>query len=308
MVFAKTSHHRERDSLMDILALFCDIDDFCLFFEPLWKQKLLTNQQRQRNSTLCLSEVMTIITLFHASHYRDFKSYYTKHVVEHLAWAFPRLVSYNRFIELLPSALIPLCGYLQTRKGQCSGISFIDSTCVKVCHNRRIHSHKVFDGYARRGKTSVDWFFGFKLHLVINDCGELLAIRLTPGNTDDRRPVPELVKELFGKLFGDKGYISQTLCETLCEQQLHLVTKLKRGMKNRLMTMFDKIMLRKRAIIESVTDQLKNISQIEHSRHRSVVNFFVNLIAGLIAYTHREKKPSLNIRVKEQLQLPSLVF
>ena len=288
---------------MDILALFCDIDDFCLFFEPLWNERLLESRQRNRLSTLCLSEVMTIITLFHASRYRDFKSYYTEHVLKHLAWAFPRMVSYNRFVELMPAALVPLCGYLQSRKGQCSGISFIDSTSLRVCHNRRIHSHKVFAECARRGKTSVDWFFGFKLHLVINDRGELLSVRLTPGNTDDRRPVPELVKGLFGKLFGDKGYISQPLFDLLYGEGVQLVTKLKRGMKNRLMPVFDKIMLRKRAIVGSVMDQLKNISQIEHTRHRSVANCLVNLVAGLIAYTWREKKPSLNIRIKEQLQL-----
>lgn len=288
---------------MDILALFCDIDDFCLLFEPIWRKQLLETRQRHRAATLCMSEVMTILILFHASSYRNFKAYYTGHVLKHMAWAFPRLVSYNRFVELMSPALVPLCGYLQSRKGQCSGISFVDSTSLKVCHNRRIHAHKVFRGCARRGKTSVDWFYGFKLHLVINDCGELLSVRLTPGNTDDRQPVPELVKGLFGKLFGDKGYVSQALFELLYDDGVQLVTKLKKKMKNRFMVMFDKIMLRKRAIIESVTDQLKNISQIEHSRHRSGANFFVNLIAGLVAYTWREKKPSLNIRVKEQLQL-----
>jgi hypothetical protein len=295
---------------MEILPLFCDIDDFCQFFEPLWKRRLLSSGERRRERAghLRLSEVMTIIVLFHSSAYRNFKAYYTEQVLKNYWWAFPRLVSYQRFVELMPQALVPLCGYLQTRKGRCSGISFIDSTSLKVCHNRRIHSHKVFAGCARRGKTSVDWFFGFKLHLVINDRGELLNVRLTPGNTDDRRPVPEMVKQLFGKLFGDKGYISQPLFEALYEDGLQLVTRLKRNMKNRLASMFDKIMLRKRAIIESVVDQLRNISQIEHSRHRSVANCFVNLLAGLIAYTWREKRPSLNIRVKEQLQLPSLVF
>lgn len=292
-----------RSSLVDILPLFCDIDDFCLLFEPLWRQKLLETRQRNRPSALCLSEVMTIITLFHASSYRNFKAYYTEQVMKHYAGAFPRLVSYNRFVELMPSALVPLCGYLQSRRGRCSGVSFVDSTSLKVCHNRRIHSHKVFAGCARRGKTSVDWFFGLKLHLVVNDRGELLSLRLTPGNVDDRRPVPELVKGLFGKLFGDRGYVSGPLFEALYYEGVQLVTKLKRGMRNRLMPFFDKIMLRKRAIIESVTDQLKNISQIEHSRHRSVANCFVNLLGGLIAYTWREKKPSLNIRVTERLQL-----
>ncbi len=159
---------------MNILALFCDLDDFCLLFEPLWRKRLLETRQRERASTLCLSEV--IIVLFHSSGYRNFKTFYTEHVMKHLAWAFPRLVSYNRFVELMPSALVPLCGYLQTRKGQCSGISFIDSTSLKVCHNRRIHSHKVFAGCARRGKTSVDWFFGFKLQKSFSFFG-LVQIR-----------------------------------------------------------------------------------------------------------------------------------
>jgi hypothetical protein len=295
---------------MDILPLFCEIDDFCRLFEPLWKRRLLSSGARRRDRAprLSLSEVMTIVVMFHASAYRNFKAYYTECVLKNYSGAFPRLTSYQRFVELMPRALVPLCSYLQTPKGSCSGISFIDSTSLKVCHHRRIHSHKVFAGCARRGKTSVDWFFGFKLHLVINDCGELLSLRLTPGNVDDRRPVPELVKELFGKLFGDRGYISQPLFETLYDSGVQLVTRLKTNMKNHLVSIFDKIMLRKRAIIESVVDQLKNISQIEHSRHRSVANCLVNLLAGLVAYTFREKKPSWNIRVKEQLQLPALVF
>jgi len=293
---------------MDILPVFCGIDDFCLFFKPVWEtQQLSAARQRHRAASLTLSEVMTLIVMFHASGYRNFKTFYTEYVAKHLISAFPKLVSYNRFVELMPSALVPLCCYLHSRRGECSGISFVDSTSIAVCHNRRIHSHKVFAGCAERGKNSVDWFFGFKLHLVINDCGELLSVRFTPGNTDDRTPVPVLARTLFGKLFGDKGYISQTLFEALFAEDVQLITKLKTNMKNKLMPMFDKIMTRKRAIIESVNDQLKNISQIEHTRHRSVANFFVNLVAGLIAYTFREKKPSLNIRVKEQLQLPALV-
>src|SRR5437660_2285643 len=263
MEFAKTPISTKEALSMDILPVFCDIDDFCQFFEPLWKKRLLSSGERHRDRAgyLSLSEVMTIIVMFHSSAYRNFKAYYTEHVMKNYLWAFPRLTSYQRFVELMPAALVPLCGYLQTRLGRCSGISFIDSTSLKVFHNRRIHSHKVFEGCARRGKTSVDWFFGFKLHLVTNDCGELLSLRLTPGNVDDRRPVPELVKDLFGKLFGDKGYLSQPLFETLFDDGLQLITRLKTKMKNRLISMFDKIMLRKRAIIESVMDQLKNISR-----------------------------------------------
>ena len=295
---------------MDILPLFCDIDDFCLLFEPAWRRRLLSGGacRRHKPGALSLSEVMTILVLFHLSGYRNFKAFYTEHVMKHLAGSFPRLVSYQRFVELQRDALAPLWCYLHTRFGDCTGIAFVDATTLAVCHNLRIPQHKVFLDSARRGQSSMGWFYGFKLHLVINDRGELLSVRLTPGNTDDRRPVPELVKGLFGKLFGDKGYVSQPLFETLYDGGVQLVTGLKRGMRNRLLPLLDKIMLRKRAIIESVNDQLKNISQIEHSRHRSVANCFVNLLGGLIAYTWREKKPSLNIRVKERLQLPALVF
>jgi hypothetical protein len=294
----------------DIVALFCDIDDFCQDFEPPFRKHLLQDGtiKRQKRGTLCLSEVMTIIVWFHQSGYRNFKDYYTKEVTKHLSWAFPDLVSYNRFVELMSSALVPLCCYLKTKKGVCSGISFTDSMSIAVCHNRRISSHKVFSKVAKRGKNSVDWFYGFKLHMIVNDRGELVSIRLTPGNVDDRQPLPDMVKGFFGKLFGDKGYISQQLFELLFNQGLQLVTRLRANMKNKLMPMFDKIMLRKRILIETIQDQLKNISQIEHSRHRSIVNFLVNVVAALVAYSCREKKPSLNIRACEFTQLPVVIF
>ena len=288
---------------MDTLPIFCDVDDFCTAFAPVWQQFLLPAppKLRQRAFGLCLSEVMTIVIQFHQSGYRTFKAYYTEQVLAHQHAEFPGLVSYNRFIELLPQTLVPLCVYLKTRFGTCSGISFVDSTKLSVCHNRRIWGHKVFADYAERGKTSVDWFYGFKLHLVVNDCGELLRITVTPGNVDDRAVVPDLVKDLFGKLFGDKGYISQPLFEQLWQDGVQLITKLKKNMKERLLPEFDKLVLRKRGIIESIVDQLKNISQIEHTRHRSVYNFFVNLIAGLVAYTFQEKKPSLHLRDRHLL-------
>jgi hypothetical protein len=293
-----------------ILPLFSDIDDFCQSFEPTFKTKQLASGtvERHRKTTLALSEVMTIIVWFQQSGYRNFKDYYRKEVCQLLRDEFPKLVSYNRFIELMPAALVPLCFYLQTRKGKTAGVAFIDSLPIAVCHNRRIHSHKVFAQIAQRGKSSVDWFFGFKLHLIINDQGELLSFHLTPGNVDDRKPVPKMSEGLFGKLFGDRGYISKSLQQVLREQNLELITKIRKNMKNRLLSVFDQIMLRKRALIETVNDQLKNICQIEHTRHRSAANFVVNVVAALIAYTYKEKLPSLNIRVKELEQLPALVF
>jgi Transposase DDE domain len=215
-------------------------------------------------------------------------------------------VSYNRFVERLPGVLVSLCCFLVSRFGQCSGISFIDSTKRSRCHNRRIGSHKVMAEFAAWEKTSVDWFYGFKLHLLINDQGELLGVKITTGNVDDRDPVPELARTLFGKLFGDRGYISQALFEQLWERGVQLITKLRKNMKNKLLPLFDKLLLRKRLIIETVNDQLKNISQIEHSRHSSPFNFFVNLMAGLVAYTFREKKPSLNLSLPQAL--PAVVL
>ncbi len=284
--------------MLSLEELFCCVDDFCQKFEPQWRQQLLANglQHRRRERNLCLSEIMTILIAFHQSSYRNFQAYYQDLVQAQWRSAFPSLVSYQRFVELTPSALLPLCAYLRECFGSCTGISFLDSTSLKVCHNRRIQQHKVFENLAARGKTSVDWFFGFKLHLVVNDKGELLNFTLTPGNTDDRQPVPKLLQQLFGKVFADKGYISQTLAKRLLETVgVQLITKLRRNMNNRLMPLSFRLLLRKRAIIETVIDQLKNISQIEHSRHRSPVNCMVNIVCALIAYCHQPKKPSIAI-------------
>ncbi len=282
-----------------LLELFCDVDDFCQEFLPIWNQQLFSSgeKQRQRARSLTMSEIMIILIAFHQSHYRDFKAYYCEHVLKNWTAEFPGLVSYTRFIEYVPSVLIPLMVFLRTCcLGRCSGISFIDSTSLDVCLNQRIHSHKVFAGLAARGKTSTGWFFGFKLHLVVNDQGELLAVCITPGNVDDRKPVPRLAKKLFGKLFGDQGYISQPLANTLRQMvDLQLITKLRNNMKNQLMLLTDRLLLRRRAIIETIIDQLNNISQIEHSRHRSISNFFVNVLCGLIAYSRRSSKPSLGL-------------
>lgn len=283
---------------MSLLELFIHVDDFCLIFLPFWERKLLNDgtKKRRRTGQLSISEIMTIIIYFHRSQYRNFKAYYTELVCKHLRTEFPNLVTYERFVILMSSAFGPLSAYLKSLYGHCSGISFVDSTALSVCDNHRIHNHKVFEGIAERGKGSMGWFYGFKLHLIVNDCGELLACQITPGNIDDRKPVPTLCKRLFGKLIADRGYISQSLSKQLLETfNIQLITRLKKNMKNRLTPWLDKLLLRKRAIIESVVDQLKNISQIEHTRHRSPINCFINIIAGLIAYCHQPKKPSLNI-------------
>lgn len=177
-----------------------------------------------------------------------------------------------------------------------------DATALRVCRNQRINRHKVFADLAARGKTSLGWFYGFKLHLVVNDRGELLACQLSPGNLDDRKPVPVLAQRLFGKLCGDKGYLSRPLVAELLETcQVHLITFARANMKGNLLHQDDALLLRKRAIMETINDRLKNISQIEHTRHRSPLNFVVNLFAGLIADCLRPKKPSLHLYQKPLL-------
>lgn len=237
--------------------LFCNLDDFCCEFEPQWRSQLLSQglKTRRRDRQMSLSEIMTILVAFHQNHYRNFKHYYLDHVCVYWRNEFPRLPSYQRFVEWMPSTLLPLCVYLKRCCGKCTGISFIDATSIKVCHNRRIPRHRVFQKIAARGKTSVDWFFGFKLHLIVNERGELLNLQITPGNTDDRQPVLDLVQSLFGKIFADRGYVSQSLATNLLENfGIQFFAKPRRNMKNRLMLLSDKLLTRKRSIIETVID------------------------------------------------------
>ena len=177
-----------------------------------------------------------------------------------------------------------------------SGIS-ADSTCVPVCHNKRITRNKVFKGYAEIGKSTMGWYFGFKLHLICNERGELLNFMLTKANVDDRNDdvFNRLSDNVFGKLFADKGYISQKLFDRLFNDGINLVTGLKCNMKNKLIPLYDKILLRKRSVIETINDELKNVAQLVHSRHRSVYNFCMNVLSVLVAYSFYEKKPSINI-------------
>lgn len=283
---------------MDLTQVFCDVDDFYQAFEPQWLQSIVSMgiSFRPRRRKLGPSEVMTLMIMFHQSGYRTLKDYYLKHVCVVLKKEFPNLPSYNRFVELQRDAMIPLFFLMYSMFGHCSGVSFVDSTKLKVCHKSRAKRHKVFAPWATWSKDSIDWYFGFKLHLVINDMGELLAFRLTPANCDDRSMVPDMARGLFGRLYGDKGYISQALFEELFEKGLTLLTTIRRNMKPRMMTIFDRLMLRKRALIETVNDHLKNQCQIEHSRHRSPFNFVVNVLSGLVAYSMKPKKPSLDIR------------
>ena len=190
--------------------------------------------------------------------------------------------------------------------GKCSGISFVDSTMIPVCHNLRRYANKVFKGMATDGKGTMGWCHGFKLHLLCNDSGEIITFCLTGANVDDRdkRVWTVFAKELYGKVFADRGYIKQALFEELFDRGIHLVHGLRANMKNRLMFMWDKIMLRKRYIIECINDMLKNKANIVHSRHRSIHNFIMNICAALTAYCFFENKPeAMPVHVEKSAQM-----
>ncbi|WP_434339308.1 IS982 family transposase [Motilimonas cestriensis] len=289
-----------------LVELFCDVDDFCNVFIPQWQQQLLEDgtQKRRRDSRMSTSEIMTIVVSFHMSHYRDFKNYYLGYVSLMYKKEFPNLLSYTRFLALMPKVIVPMCAYFTSLQGKPTGVEFIDSTTIKVCHNIRIPRHKNFDGIAQRGKGTMGWFYGFKLHLIVNHLGEIVVAKVTTGNVHDTQPVRELAEGLTDRLYGDKGYLSKALEADLLEQGVTLITTVRKNMKPKAIALWDRVMLSKRFIIETINDQLKNISYIEHSRHRSMNGFMLNLIAGLVAYCLKDNKPHLNLT---DVELNSLV-
>ena len=282
-----------------VTELFCIIDEFCKHFEAenAGRQFLGDDdvKRRRRKVSLSDSEIITILLYFHFGSFRNFKHYYMFFIKGTLKSYFPDAVSYNRFVELESRVFFPLMFFLNLRAfGRCTGITFVDSTMIPVCHNLRRYANKVFKGIATDGKRTMGWCHGFKLHLACNDRGEIIAFVLTGANVSDKNPevFKVLAKRLYGKLFADKGYISQKLFDFLFEDGIQLVTGLRVNMKNKLMPFYDRMMLRKRYIIETINDMLKNKAQIVHSCHRSVSNFIMNLISALRAYYFFDNKPS----------------
>ena len=281
-----------------VTEIFCIIDEFCKHFDAENAQKVLISSKvtsrRRRAASMSDSEIMTILLLFHFGSYRNFKHYYLSFIKLVLKKEFPTAVSYNRFVELEGRVFFQMMFFLNLQAfGKCTGITFVDSTMIPICHNLRRYANKVFKGIATDGKGTMGWCHGFKLHLAYNDRGEIVAFVLTGANVSDKDPevFKVLAKRLYGKLFADKGYISQRLFDCLFEDGIQLVTGLRVNMKNKLMPFYDRMMLRKRYIIETINDMLKNTAQIVHSRHRSVGNFIMNIISALGAYCFFDNKP-----------------
>lgn len=279
-----------------LIELFICLDDFCITLEE-WKsfqpqfQHSVTNQPLMSDS-----EMLTILVFYQFSGYKCFQYYYQQHVSLSLRSYFPELVSYERFVALIPRLLPGLYVFLKWRTllSIRTGWYIIDSKPLAVCHNRRIHSHKVFDGQATRGKSSMGWFYGFKVHLIINQQGEIINFIFTPGNVADNNQgvLKHLFAGLKGKCFADKGYMT-VLFEEFYQQGFQLITKVRSNMKNKLLLLEDKLKLRKRAVVESVNDILTSVFDLEHTRHRSAVNAMAHMLAALTAYCFYDGKPSV---------------
>lgn len=299
-----------------ITEIFCAADEFCKEFAQIIKENQQTaiddgKKRRNRQHEMSDSEIITILILYHFGTFANFKHFYLHYIKVHLKKDFPKSLSYNRFVAIEHKVFIPMMLFLNlVCFGKCTGITFVDSTKIAVCHNKRIFNHKVFKNLAQRGKSTMGYFYGFKLHFICNDKGEILSFFFSPGNTDDRNVnvFNVLKKKLFGKLFGDKGYISASLFEMLFQDGIHIVTGIKSNMKNRLMPLRDKILLRKRSVIETINDELKNICDIEHSRHRSIHNFLMNLIAALGAYCFFDKKPAIKLDFEPNMAQLALFY
>src|SRR3989339_1075770 len=217
-----------------LTEIFYHSDNFCKEYEKYLQEIGISNDNKGKKGPkekLSLSEIMTIVIYFHHSKFRTFKDYYSFLKLYHNN-AFHNFVSYNRFVELQKQILVVLMLFFSTRCSKnATNISFIDSTSLKVCHNKRISSNKVFKNIASRGKTSVGWFYGFKLHIVINEYGEIVGFSITPGHVADNdiRVVDKLTKNIFGKLFGDKGYLSEKLFKRLYKRGISLITKIRKN-------------------------------------------------------------------------------
>lgn len=287
----------------DIEAIFYYADEFCKGFQKYLESiavddKEVAKSNAGRPRVLTLSEAMTIEIFFNFSGFKSFKDYYCRYVLGYLKQtnAFTNLPTYNRFVELKKELFVPTTLFLKSLLGDCTGISYIDSFKIEACHILREKSHKVFKGVARKGKTSTGWFFGLKLHLIVNEKGELISLQITSGNVADNNHdlLRTLLKNTHGKIFGDKGYrVKQDFFEELFNNGNALFAKFKKNMKNKLVQFGDKIFLRGRGMIESVGDILKCHFQLQHTRHRSAINAFVHILSTLVAYCFREDKPHI---------------
>lgn len=289
-----------------LTTIFCQIDDFCKELDKniSQSQSLLTSPIKGNRGPECclsISEIMTVQILFQMIGYRNFKTFYVGFLQVFWKKYFPNLPSYQRFVELMNRAIFPLALFIQTNCGKKTGIYYIDGSCLPVCHIKRSRRNKVFKQIAEYGRTSVGWFFGLKIHLVINNLGELIAFKITKGSVNDSVAAKSLLSSLEGLAFGDKGYIGKKLFDELFKNGLKLITRKRKNMKEKLiLSDYEKQLLNQRNIIETVFDCLKHKYHIWHTRHRSMLNAMTNLMAALAAYIIEPLKMSAFKLLKEE--------
>lgn len=276
------------DMIHQLVTIFCELDDFCKEFNQHAQTYLLEGPSKGKRGptcTLSTSEIMTILILFQMVRFRDFKTFYNGFLTVYWHAYFPSLPSYNRFVELISRAIFPLTLFTQLKAGKRTGIYYIDSSCLPVCHLKRQKRHKTFESIAEFGRTSIGWFFGLKLHIVMNDKGQLMAFKITKGNRQDGKAAESLLTTLQGLVFGDKGYIGKKLFDELLKQGLKLITRTRKNMKEKpALSPYEKQLLNQRNLIETVIDHLKHHYQVWHTRHRSILNALTHLVAALSAY------------------------
>ena len=288
--------------MIDLTELYVEIDDFCRKFSESLNNKLLGEKSKKINIDTCglnLSEVLTILVFYHYSRFDCLKHYYLIKVSRELKQYFPKLPSYNRFNERIQDVALLGALFLQYKQVSFSGVGYIDSTPMEVCTKKRTSSHKVFKFVAALGKSSKGWFYGFKLHVICDFMGNIVRCRITAGNQNDLKVAVSMLKDFKGKIYGDKGYIGKKEFMQLLDNGLIMVTGIKKNMKNRLLEMWDKILLRKRSLIESIFNVMKNTLHLEHSRHRSIINAGVYMITTLIAYCLKPNKPKIKFNTQE---------
>ncbi|WP_341747213.1 IS982 family transposase [Candidatus Tisiphia endosymbiont of Dascillus cervinus] len=276
----------------DFTAIYCFVDDFIKNLENNLPTINSSKFKPGVSNYLSISEVLTILIGYYDSYCDCFKHYYKQVILHNYTEDF-KLVSYEHFTKLIGRSMPYLAILLNHLLAECTGLSFVDATGIAVCKNYRISSHKVFKGIAARGKTTKGWFYGLKLHLIIDSEGNLIKVSFSSGNKDDRKGLKGMIFGIYGKVFGDRGYISKELFDDLYDKGIQLITRVKKNMKNILIPIIDKVMLLKRTLIETVIGKLKFLDKLEHSRHRSVTNAFSHMLSCLINYQLLENKPSI---------------
>lgn len=282
-----------------LIEIFISCDDFDKVYEKWFQSYQIGSNSLTRRPQISDSEIITILVFYHWSGLKNFQYYYEYLVKKEFTSYFPKLPSYHRFVELTGRQTLKLYMFVKvlTSLSKQTGHYFIDSKKLPVCDNRRIHSNKVFAGIATRGKSSTGWFYGLKIHLVINELGQIMNFILTPANVMDNNEqlLKKMLKGLKGKCYGDKGYLSK-LFAFFYQQGLHLVTKIRENMKNQFIEINDKVNLKKRGVIESVNDILMTVFDIEHTRHRSPINAIAHIFGALAAYCFYDCKPNVFIK------------